>query len=243
MSDPRPGPGDEDDLLAAELAVRLLGDEALASARAREAADPAFAGRVADWNERLMPLLDVVSAVAPRPAMWARISAAIALLSPTDILALKRKLRFWRIGAGALTALAASLAIVVGMRGADQTNSAPAARSAPGSLLVASVAAQGASAMAVISYDRVGGDLIVAPAALTPVAGHSHELWVIPASGDPRSLGLIAPGAPKRIVLADTLAAVFAAEVTIAISAEQEGGSRTGLPAGPVVATGKLRRV
>ncbi|HRJ65418.1 MAG TPA: hypothetical protein PLR59_13870, partial [Brevundimonas sp.] len=44
---------DEDQALAGELALRVLSPEDEAAARAREAADPAFASHVDAWNERL----------------------------------------------------------------------------------------------------------------------------------------------------------------------------------------------
>ena len=91
--------------------------------------------------------------------------------------------------------------------------------------------------------ERTLGRLVVTPAALAPVVGHSHQLWLVPAEGNPHSLGLVTPGDARRIAVPAALVRTFAADATIAISAEQEGGSPTGQPAGPIVATGKLRPV
>lgn len=244
----------EDDVLAAEYALRLLDDEAVRVAQAREADDPAFAVAVADWNERLFPWLDGVAPVVPDDALWDRIQDALMQERqgegtfsepPRDnVVALKRKVRTWRIATGALTALAASLALVVGLRFADKASpvAPPAARASD--LAVAAIAPEGAvTALAVVSYDRVSASLIVTPAGLTQPTGRSHELWVVPASGAPKSLGLLDYGAPRRIVLAEDFAKFFAGEATIAISTEQQGGSRTGLPVGPIIGTGKLRRI
>lgn len=233
----------EDDLLAAELALRLLDGDALAAARDREARDPAFAAAVASWNEALAPLLDGAD-VAPDAGVWTRIATSLALQRPdTNVVALGRKVRFWRTATAGLTALAASFAIILGVRALDSAPPATAPAATSGETLIATVVPEGAPAMAVIAFERTSKSLIVTPAALTPVPGRSHELWVVPATGDPRSLGLIAPGAARRIALADDLAGLFGSQATLAISAEQEGGSRTGSPGGPIVATGKLRRV
>lgn len=232
----------EDDLLAAEMALGLLGDGALAAARVREARDPQFAALVAEWNERLMPLLDAIEPVEPPSSVWDRIAASLATPNFGNVVELKRRVRFWRGAAAALTAVAASLAIVVGFRAADRVRPAPQ-QNAASETLVAAIAPEDAPTMAVISFDRAAASLIVTPAALTPVPGHSHELWLVPATGDPRSLGLVAPGEARRIAVAGDIAGLFGSEVTLAISAEQEGGSRTGTPGGPIVATGKLRRV
>lgn len=235
----------EDDVLAAELVLRLLGEAELNQARAREAADPAFAAAVAGWNARLMPWLDAIVPVGPDERVWERIVAQLPSAQVGgNVVALKRKVFSWRDAGFALAGIAASLLVMVGVRSTQDAAPVVPSASRSSDLAVAAVAPEGgAAALAVVSYDRVGASLIVTPAALAPLPVGSHELWVVPALGAPKSLGLIAPGPARRIVLADDLATAFAGEPTIAISSEQQGGSRTGLPVGPIVATGKLNRV
>lgn len=233
----------DDGLLAAELALRLLEGEALDEARAREAAEPAFAAEVAAWHERLAALLADVGPVEPDAAMWGRVSAALALRDPRNtVIEFKRKIRFWRASAAALTAIAASLLLGLSLRDTQSVQPSPTT-AAPRQMLIAAIGGEGAPPLAVVSVDRTDKSLILTPAALTPVAGRSHELWIVPAAGDPRSLGLLRPGPARRIVLADDLAGLLAGGSTLAVSAEDEGGSRTGLPQGPIVATGTLRPV
>ena len=55
-----------------------------------------------------------------------------------------------------------------------------------------------------------------------------------------RSLGLIEGGHEVRINLPPELAARVATDATLAVSLEPPGGSPTGAPTGPVIATGKL---
>ena len=69
---------------------------------------------------------------------------------------------------------------------------------------------------------------------------HAHELWVIPADGKPRSLGTMKSAKQMHMRLADALAVLLQQGATIAISVEPPGGSPTGQPTGPVVASGAL---
>ena len=71
-------------------------------------------------------------------------------------------------------------------------------------------------------------------------AQRSHELWVIPQGGTPRSLGTLSADRQSHKVLADALADLLQQGATIAISVEPMGGSPTGAPTGPVIATGAL---
>jgi anti-sigma-K factor RskA len=106
--------------------------------------------------------------------------------------------------------------------------------------LVANVVAEDRSAAFVVTYDPAGKTMLVSPALATPAPGHDHQLWLIPASGTPRSIGLVASAAPHRLVVPAALQPHFRRDATIAISMEPVGGSPTGQPTGPVVATGQL---
>jgi anti-sigma-K factor RskA len=72
------------------------------------------------------------------------------------------------------------------------------------------------------------------------IGEHSPELWVIPADGKPRSMGVINVSAPSWAKVPGAASSVMAAGVTIAVSVEPVGGSPTGQPTGPVILTGKL---
>ena len=73
-------------------------------------------------------------------------------------------------------------------------------------------------------------------------AGHSAQLWAIVDGGKPVPLGVF------RIVGTNVVAdarsnAMMKAGTMLAISLEPVGGSPTGKPTGPVVASGKLTSV
>ncbi len=247
MSDPAtPTLPPADDVLAAELALRVLNAPELDGAVARRAADPAFADAVAAWEARLMPWLDAIAPVSPDPTLWSRIAQAIGPhVAPANVVAISRRRLSLRDAGFALSGIAAALLVTVGLQ--SLRDEAPPVAVAPraSELAVAAVTPEGkTAALAVVSYDRVSASLIVTPAGLAPRTGSAYELWVIPATGGaPESLGLIEGAAPRRMVLADDFAASFAGVPTIAVSEEQPGGSRTGAPVGPVIGTGKLRGV
>jgi hypothetical protein len=56
----------------------------------------------------------------------------------------------------------------------------------------------------------------------------------------PRSLGLIQPGQPIRLTIPPDLAGRLTPDAALAVSLEPPGGSPTGQPTGPVIASGKL---
>jgi len=118
-------PKDEErDLLAAEYALGLLDGDALRQARVLAATDPDFAAAAAAWQTRLAPLLDALPAVEPGPKMWERISRAIAQAprGAANVVDLGKRLRLWRAYAAGVTALAASLALLIGY---EATRNAP----------------------------------------------------------------------------------------------------------------------
>jgi anti-sigma-K factor RskA len=88
-----------------------------------------------------------------------------------------------------------------------------------------------------------GGSLVIVPASLLTADQKSMELWLIPAAGGqprPRSLGLIAPSQPVRITVPASLAPLITPDASLAVSLEEPGGSKTGLPSNDIIAVGKL---
>jgi anti-sigma-K factor RskA len=237
-------PHDEElDLLAAEHALGLLEGSERADAERRAAHDAEFAALVERWNERLAPMLDSIPSAEPDPALWDRIRASLEAPErrPVEIGTDRRKLNLWKGYSAAVTALAASLLLVIGLR----TDQAPPVQPAPAvrPVMVATLAPETGPASLTASYDPATNSLVVAPAALNPVPGHDHELWIVPEDGKPRSLGLVAASQQRRVNLPAGLSPRLIEAATIALSAEPTGGSPTGQPTGPIVASGKFSRV
>ncbi|MEP6982981.1 MAG: anti-sigma factor [Sphingomicrobium sp.] len=240
MSRERPDP-DEPEVTAAEHALRLLTGDELRDAEARLSSDPEFAKGVARWRGRLAPLADEVEIAAPPDDLWRRIAAALGAASPANdnLISLRRNLAMWRSVAGGMTALAAGLALVLALPQRPVVTPAPVERAAA-SPMVAMLGDEKATKV-VASWDPASRQLVLAVAGEMPSApAHSHELWVIPAGGKPRSLGTMGGGKQMHMRLADALATLLQQGATIAISVEPPGGSKTGSPTGPVVASGAL---
>jgi len=232
-------------MTAAEYALRLLTGDERRDAEARAASDAEFAAEVARWRGRLAPLGEDVAAAAPPADLWGRIAAAIGAAAPANdnLVSLRRSLTRWRSAAAGMTALAAGLALVMVLP--PRTAVAPPQTERPAAApMVAMLGDERATKVVAswASWDPNSRQLVLALSAPMPAAAaQSHELWVIPAGGKPRSLGTMPASPSMHMRIADTLATLLQQGATIAISVEPPGGSPTGSPTGPVVASGALR--
>ena len=225
-----------------ELADRLAADYVTGTlrgpARRRfEALLPAHAGlraAVHGWQRRLMPLTATIPPQKPSPEVWKRIEARISgrVMAPDPRARWWAQLAFWR-GLSAIASVAAiSLAVLLASPGPVQPPVVVvlSATTPPGGGAVVS-----ASFVASISGD--GRAMVTKPLINVSLeANQALELWAVPASGAPRSLGLIsASGA--TVVQKDR---VLQGAAVLAVSLEPPGGSPTGAPTGPILYAGKL---
>jgi anti-sigma-K factor RskA len=245
MSGIDPADPDESlDLLAAEYVLGLLTGSTLLEARRRFTDDPQFAQAVADWESRLMPLASEAPAVVPADTVWAKVREQIKSQpeASAEIVVLRRRVRQWQ-GAAAGLAIAASLALALGLQRADSQNQSVIVQPGPtpAPLMIAALASPAEETLASVAYDPIKSELVVTPGRLGGAAGHDHELWVIPAGGKPVSLGLVrARAGLQRVAVGASLTPHFRSHSTLAISVEPVGGSPTGQPTGPVVASGEM---
>ena len=71
-------------------------------------------------------------------------------------------------------------------------------------------------------------------------AGKDYELWIVPESGQPLSLGVIPVGGLHEVTLTDETRQALSQSRTLAISLEPLGGSTTGKPSGPILHVAQL---
>lgn len=233
------------DWQAAELALGLLEGADLIAARRRAAADPVFTAEVARWGERLAPLLDEIADVIPPADRWGRIAAALggrqagSAVNDNDM-TLERRLAFWRRWSVGATSLAAALGLflLVEPRSVPAPTPAQPVAEAP---MVAAMAAKDSEARLVATWEPTARSLTVAAAGDMPNDGaHAHELWFIVAGAKPKSLGIMPLNGRMHAQVAAEIAAALHQGTVLAVSVEPAGGSPTGQPTGPVIASGPL---
>jgi anti-sigma-K factor RskA len=217
----------EDELMAAEYALGVLAGADRAAAAQRVARDRGFALRVAEWEERLAPWAAEINDVQVPPQVWERIAATLPAPA-TPRAGLWQSIVFWRGFALASAFAAACLAVVVYL--------GPLLQQPP---LVAAIDGGGHHHF-VATVDAGRGTIAVVPAAFSADATRVPELWLIPADGKPRPLGLLRADRTVTIVIPANLAAQTVINAVLAVSLEPPGGSPTGSPTGPVIAQGKL---
>lgn len=214
MTDPKSTP-DDDDALAAEYVVGLLGSDDRRAVERRMRNDAAFAERVAAWESRLDGLNDAYGAIIPPARVKARIDK--------HLFATPRLRRPWLGWIGAL-ASAAALVLAVFVWQFDSLSD-PDLRAQLGN------AEQPAQVLVEVDRDSLRVDLATA----TPPQGSIYELWLVPDGEAPVSLGTFAADARLSVDPAQLIAGA-----TLAVSIEPVGGSPTGAPTGPVIASGVL---
>ncbi|GAA4752021.1 anti-sigma factor [Sphingomonas daechungensis] len=237
MSDDRTDMDDRN-ILAGEYALGALTGDDLRRARDLDASDAEFRADVERWTGRFTRLYEEVSEVAPPRMLWSRITADVGHTGASgNVVALRRKVSIWRGSALGMTGIAAALALFLVFRPPVPVP----VRAVPAEPMVA-VLGDAQEAKVVANWDPDRRQLItVVSGKLSGDPAHSHELWVIPAGGKPVSLGTLPGSDQSHVTLAEALAKLLQEGATIAISVEPRGGSPTGAPTGPVVASGPLK--
>lgn len=214
------------------------------------------------WQERFASMTELQAADVPSPNVWKRIenlvkaqpAAAAAPVADTGLLdALRRALGLWR-GAALAGGLATVAAVVVGVNLNSEVKTrdgqlaqltqqkdqiAAELRATPQVQYVAVLADDKSDASMVVTFDpknqrlvlkRVGG--------FQEAADKSLQLWALPPSGGPKSLGVLGGEPVVRLTAAEGQVREVPA---LAISLEPKGGvpSETG-PTGPVLFKGEL---
>ena len=223
---------DEDDILAAEFAIGLLDPAEAVTVQDRARTDATLSLRIAWWRDQLSPLADRGAAEPPQH-IWRGIERRLAANDNAP-----RLVNRWRNAAVAAMSVAAALIVYIGVAPTPRPTVVTRTVVAPAPM-VAMLTGQGGTQIALVVDDQ--GHLRTTPTSLD--AGRRYpELWVIPADGKPRSLGVFDATGRSAHSVAPALQKMMAEGMTFAVSLEPKGGSPTGAPTGPVVATGKLIR-
>lgn len=228
----------EQEMLAAELALGVLDGSERAEAQRLVLADPAFAAEVEAWRARLDDMSHGYAEATPRdlwPAIETRLNAA-------DDRETVRKLRFWRWSAIGSSAVAASLAAaMLLLPGPAPVTVVREIVRAPDQVAVAQLGGE-AGALLAANYDPGEGMLRIRAIDM-PQSELAPELWIIPADGVPRSLGLVDARGTTRVAIPAKLRAHMVDGSTLAITMEPIAGAPHAGPSSPAVAAGKISKI
>jgi len=227
--------------LAAEYALRTLRGRARLRF-ARLARENAAAGRaVREWENRLGPMSLAVRGVRPHRRVWIAIQARLP-----DAGGAWESLAFWRNLGLVASGCAAALLVAFVVRDPRfapvpvEKIAAPKGQMQPAYVAVLS---DKAGKVVLLAYaDRHSDELWLKPNEMQSIdsAKQVFELWGLPKEpgGAPRSLGLIPLREKATIKLAAAADQTLSDFPALAVSLEPVGGSKTGLPTGPVLYSG-----
>jgi anti-sigma-K factor RskA len=216
--------------------------------------NPGVRARALLWQECFASLTELQPADLPSPNVWKRIENDLAALQVRTTAArvpatseallqrLRRALGLWR-GAALAGALATVAAVAVGVRLDHQLDQSGVQLAQLQSVsqveYVAVLQDDKASASVLVTFDpakrsltlkRVGG--------YQEASDRSLQLWALPVSGSPKSLGVMGDGPMVRMTAAEGEVAPMP---TLAISLEPKGGVPPGSgPTGPILFKGPL---
>jgi anti-sigma-K factor RskA len=223
------------DMLAAEYALGMLNTDARAEASRLEGTDSAFAEAVKAWKRR----------ISANKASYAAANAPAAQPAPHDerqsapareAVPASSRAGFWRF-----MALATAVALVISLA-TQMRETAPA----PGEMIVAALDAEGAADAGVrfiAVYDPARKAARISTLSGNPAEGRDYELWLVAGEDAPISLGILPRGDGAEVKIPQMMEARLVSGATLAVSEEPTGGSPTGTPTGPVVASGSARKV
>jgi anti-sigma-K factor RskA len=191
--------------------------------------DSALRAFVEQWESRLHPLVFALPEEAPPACVWKAIQQRIARREP------KGGLNFWRAMAGFTTAAVMALLLYIGIAPRSETP-----------YMVAVMSTPEAQPMMVATWqDADKGELAIQVLAHKQMASEtSWELWCLPRNKQPPvSIGLITTEGVQTVKLSKQQMRELADSEALAMSVEPKGGSPTGAPTGPVLASGPLRKI
>ncbi len=208
------------DRLASEYVLGTLVGGARRRLETLMQADAALRRAVAEWQDRLVPMVEFATAVQPPPSVWSTIAERLELQSPAKRklsywLSLRDNISFWR-GLGMVSTTAALIFFsVLMMRPTTNT---------PVTSFVAMLNDDKSQLIAVATGDAQKNRMtikVVQPLILA--SDKSLELWAITKDGKVRSVGLIDEQGSHTVALADATSPD--ASPILAVTLEPKGGS------------------
>ncbi|MBN7806265.1 anti-sigma factor [Agrobacterium rosae] len=227
-----------DDVIAAEYVLGVLSADDRRLVEKRMRSEDAFAQSVRQWEAHFSGLNEEYKPVPPNAATYPAIenrlfaSEAKAGLLPS----LWGSLAFWRGFSALTTVCAAVVAIAFVVLPQPQPKSLQMS-------YMAELSSPDDPMALMVSYDASSGRMALTPMAAGDKAQKSLELWLVKADGVPISLGLVDPQKNAEMTIPLDMREQLHDGITLAVSLEPYGGSPTGKPTGPVIASGTTRQL
>jgi anti-sigma-K factor RskA len=247
------------DKLAASYALGTLRSGARRRLEAYARQSAAVRAPMLLWQERMCAMTELAPPMVPSPNVWKRIENALLLeaealrqdqtarssetLLQNALNKMHKVLSWWRMGtvAGALATVAA---VGVGLHNNNQLDGqigqlAQQLKDSPKLEYVAVLSDDQSAASMLVTFDPSKNSLTLKRVgAYKEESGKSLQLWALPASGGPQSLGVL--GSEKVVRISAPASQVITIPM-LAISLEPQGGvpSAKG-PTGPVLFKGAL---
>ncbi|GAB5452554.1 MAG: anti-sigma factor [Halioglobus sp.] len=186
------------------------------------------------WESRLGELCTAVTPLVPPTSTWQAIETRLwgeqQPGEPSPRQGWWNSLGLWRSWSVLASTLVVALALLL---------LSPVEPAGPDHV---SVIGTGSEPLWVISANLESGRLTATAINATAVdVDKAFELWMLPASGNPVSMGLLpVSGGKTEQALPPGLLALLKQSQGLAVSIEPAGGSPTGLPTGPVVHTASM---
>ncbi|MET0814717.1 MAG: anti-sigma factor [Pseudoxanthomonas sp.] len=237
------------DVLAGEYVLGVLDAGQRRAVEQRMLSEPAFAAEVTRWETDFMALALQIPPATVADYVWARIGSELGFdLRPGTALP-PRSTSFWDnvalwrwLGVGGLaTAAVCVLALLNVLRAPEPPTSVAVVPAVVEPVPMAStLTREDGKPGFVATVDKRSGRMTITP--LDPIVeqGRVQELWLIPADGTPRSLGLVSAQAPQSGRVPEQWLALLDTRAILAITLEPPGGGPGGKPTGPVTAKGPM---
>lgn len=179
--------------------------------------------------------------INPPPALKRAVDTRLGLLSDAAAPARKRSWTWPAIAAGLGALALGEFALLMTQPGRETIVRESASDPAPDSYVALLAADEGPTPI-LASLDLPQGLLTIDPSGLE-AGDRAVQLWLLPAGGGaPVSLGLLAPNRDNTVEVPVSFAGLGKGELpSLAVSLEPDGGSPTGAPTGPVIASGRVR--
>jgi anti-sigma-K factor RskA len=235
-SDQSKGGRSRDEVLAGEYVLGVLSSKDRQVVEERMRRDRPFAAIVSRWEANLSTFNDDYDVVTPSQETFKQVEARLFGSPDRGSVSgrgLWNSVVFWRsLAAASLLVTAGALVLAF----------AAVSPPKPGAPLVAELSAPGSQVNLLASYDAESGRMKIIPVAAGKPEEKSLELWMVPASGSAKSLGVFPPGQTGELVIPADMRSSIGDGTAFAVSLEPFGGSPTGQATGPVVASGSAHR-